>query len=40
MYKNIREGVIIFDDSVRVIPESAKDLINKLIKTSPKPNPR
>jgi hypothetical protein len=38
IYKNIKEGVILFDDSIRVIPESAKDLIQILLKRIPKPN--
>lgn len=32
IYKNIREGVIIFDDAVRVVSESAKNFITKLLK--------
>lgn len=39
IYKNIKEGVVIFDDSIRTIPESAKSLISLLLKSCPSTKP-
>lgn len=38
LYKNIREGVIIFDEKIRDVPESAKDLIMILLKSKSNPS--
>ena len=39
-FKKFREGLVKFDDSIRVVPENAKKLLSELLRKNPEERPK